>query len=246
MAGGDSHDATRLASLEKWSAKATLLILAGIVGDIVLPFFFPHDTVSWSERWAQVACNALIGVGLAVEYVCIVRTIAATSALQAASDMRVAEAEARAAEAYQHAMEAKLELARLQTPRTLSAEQARLIGERLRQFGQIPFVFRSQAEPEPITFAEHLGKALAGAGWAWMAPNDAITLSSPERPSIGLGMTLGVSIQVTESRQAEWQPAAAALQVTLAEFGIAANIEDFSSADSLTVDAIHITVGTKP
>src|SRR5262249_44554526 len=82
----------RLRQLEIWSGRATILILLGIIGDIVLLFVFPREVVSTLERWSQVSAKALIGIGLIIEYVCIVRTISATSAEQTESDQRVANA----------------------------------------------------------------------------------------------------------------------------------------------------------
>jgi hypothetical protein len=113
----DPHQ--KLESLERWSARATLLILAGIVVDIGLLFWFPHERI---ERLGGTIANALIAVGLIIEYLVILRAIVATGNANRESDEKIAAAEARAAEANQKAQEAILELARLREKGELTAD----------------------------------------------------------------------------------------------------------------------------
>jgi hypothetical protein len=125
----DPHQ--RLAELERWSANATLLIFFGILIEIVLLLYFPHDP---TEKIGTVVANALIGAGLIVEYVVILRAIVASGAAQRASDEKVALAEARAAEANRSAEEekhARLKLEAHLAPRSLTEEQFNIL-QRLR------------------------------------------------------------------------------------------------------------------
>src|SRR5262249_22658633 len=81
----DAHQ--KLADLENWSAKATLLIFFGIVFDIAIVLYFPHE---WPERIASILANGLIGLGLIIEYFVILRVIVASGEAQRESDERVA------------------------------------------------------------------------------------------------------------------------------------------------------------
>src|SRR5258708_1040291 len=77
----DPHQ--RLEELERWSGRATLLIFFGIVVEIATLLYFPHDS---AERIVSISANALIGVGLIVEYVVILRAITAGGEAQRESD----------------------------------------------------------------------------------------------------------------------------------------------------------------
>ncbi|TAL11918.1 MAG: hypothetical protein EPO02_03090, partial [Nitrospirae bacterium] len=57
-----------LASSHDWTGYATLIILAGILLEIIILFFFAHD-MSPGEKIALFVANALIAVGLGLEFV---------------------------------------------------------------------------------------------------------------------------------------------------------------------------------
>lgn len=90
----DPH--ARLEALERWSARATLLILIGILVDIALALTFTREF--W-ERIGSIAANAFIGIGLIVEYIVIGRAVIAGGEAQRLSDEKIAESNARAKEA---------------------------------------------------------------------------------------------------------------------------------------------------
>lgn len=96
----------RLDDLERWSGRATLIILAGVVAEIAYEFAVPHTL---KERLWTTSANALIVVGLAIEYVCILRAIVASGEAQIESDLRVAEVNRLAGEAIERAAKAELE-----------------------------------------------------------------------------------------------------------------------------------------
>ncbi len=83
----------RLDELERWSARATLWILFGILAEIVL-IWVPLPNI-W-QKVGETSANALIGIGLIVEYFVIGRAIIATGKAKQLSDQQVAEANARA------------------------------------------------------------------------------------------------------------------------------------------------------
>jgi hypothetical protein len=98
----DPHQ--KLEALERWSARATLVILAGIVIEIASLFWFPHDP---KERAMSIAADVLIAAGLIVEYVVIGRAIVATGDANRESDETVAAANKTAAEAMKEAAAAR-------------------------------------------------------------------------------------------------------------------------------------------
>jgi hypothetical protein len=99
----DPHQ--KLESLERWSARATLLILLGIAVEAVAVFQFPH---ALEERLWSLAANGAIGIGLIVEYFVIGRAIVATRQAEAESNQKIAKANAEAAKANERALEIQL------------------------------------------------------------------------------------------------------------------------------------------
>lgn len=151
-----------LESLERWSARATLLILLGIVIEIVALFISPHD---FRERLVSTGANALVAIGLIAEYLVILRTIVATGEANRESDEKVAEATKLAAEANERA--AKADLARIEleakfAPRFLSREQFEIL-QKLR--GKIPaLIVTTSSDFESTRFGHEIARALAAAG----------------------------------------------------------------------------------
>lgn len=92
---GDARE--KLDALELWSGRATLIILAGIVIDVGIIWIWPHES-RWETIWALTA-NVLIGAGLVIEYIVILRAIVASGDVQRDSDEKVAAAVERAAAA---------------------------------------------------------------------------------------------------------------------------------------------------
>jgi hypothetical protein len=235
-----------LEATETWSGRATLLILAGIVLEIGLLFAFAHAVSIW-EKVGLVTANVLIGVGLAIEYKCIRRSMVATAQLQRASDERVAAAEARASEADQKAAEAQLELARFRAPRLPTPEQLASLTEKLQPFAGTDFDTGLAAnDGEQADFLWLLEPAIVAAGWnhrAWAWPG--IVIAQGNRPPSGsVAVSGGVSIQVHPTQRERLLPIAHALKSALIEIGIAATVDTFNIHNN-TPEAIHILIGRK-
>jgi hypothetical protein len=184
----------RADAAESWSGYATLLILAGIVAEIGLLFVFPHD-VSSVERWSLVGSNAAIGIGLTIEFICILAAIKANRDLKIESDAKLAEATQQAAQAYSQAAgsmamaaeaknralrlqkeiaeanarasEAQLALEKYKAPRHLDSKQWEHIAAKLKSFG--PQVFDMAVnthDPEAIKLGNAIECHLRSlAGW---------------------------------------------------------------------------------
>jgi hypothetical protein len=110
----DPHRA--LKRLERGSANATLWIFLGIVVETGGVIWFARN---WTEAFIAITGNALIGYGLILEYVLILRAIVASGAADREAALKVAEANSRAAKANAIAARAVLELEELKKPRRI-------------------------------------------------------------------------------------------------------------------------------
>jgi hypothetical protein len=145
----------KLESLERWSARATLLILLGIIADIALLFWFPH---AGTERLAGTAANVVIALGLAIEYVVILRAIIETGKANRESDEKIAEANERAIKADLARVELEAKLA----PRSLSKEQFEILGTLAGKVDTI--CITAMSDFEATRFAAQIKDALIDAG----------------------------------------------------------------------------------
>lgn len=149
----DAHQ--RLDELERWSARATLLIFFGIVVDIATVLYVPHER---AEIAGSLIANGLIGVGLIVEYIVILRAITASGEAQREADERVGIAEKQAAEANARAAEAELRTETLRSElawRRISTQEAEKISEVLGRADLPKFglrLFHVSGDPEAVTF----------------------------------------------------------------------------------------------
>jgi hypothetical protein len=244
----DAHQ--RLEELERWSARATLLIFFGIVVDIATVLYVPHER---AEIAGSLIANGLIGVGLIVEYIVILRAITASGEAQREADVRVGIAEKQAAEANARAAGALLELARLEkkmAPRVITAAGEAKIIETLALPGPIPF--KVEADPaSEFAFVDRLIAVLQRAGWEWKGY--AVTpLGLPtgdwrggEFPASAIS---GVQIRINESRAEEWWKTVEALMLALTEalgMSVSALNDPADSANACAPDAVHIQIARK-
>jgi hypothetical protein len=100
----------RLEELELMSALATAVIFAGIVLEMVAIWRVPEGT---PKDIVDTFANALIGIGLVVEYFCILGAIVATRAANRESKEEVALANKLASEAMADAMKARQKTAEI-------------------------------------------------------------------------------------------------------------------------------------
>ncbi len=233
----------RLDELERWSARATLWILFGILAEIVL-IWVPLPNI-W-QKVGETSANALIGIGLIVEYFVIGRAIIATGKAKQLSDQQVAEANARAEEANQKAQEAALELARLTTPRVISEEQKQAIIEAISPFTGTPFILLMQPEPEPMALMEQVSDLLVVAGWDWLSSPQMIAFMRPGKPNVGMITGIGIRIQLDSSKKADWEQPTLTLANALAVAGLEDVAAQESDDGSVPPTAIHVRIGRKP
>jgi len=235
----DAH--YKLEALERWSARATLVILAGIIIDLVLLIVFPSE--HWWETIGGVSATVLIGIGLGIEYFVILRAIVATGEAQRESDQQIAEASARAAQAdaraaianeraasLEHeAAQARLELQRLKSTvawRTVSAQQREILLKTLKGISTTVWVTSLRDDPEARLFRDDLDGALKAAGIA-------------TKYFVGYELAMGLTISPT--------PAGPERDALIAAFNFAGLPLSPKQGDRIgPATELEITVGTRP
>jgi len=103
-APSNNHDpSASLESLERWSFWATIVIILGIVLEALDTVHFAKSDDTLGDIVLKLVADVLVGIGLLIEAVCIVRAIVETRREKRESDEKVAEANKAAGEARQHA-----------------------------------------------------------------------------------------------------------------------------------------------
>jgi hypothetical protein len=184
----------RVDQAEAWSGYATLLILVGIIAEIGVLFMFPHNGVSSQEQWSLVGANAAIGIGLAIEFACILRSIKANRELKVESDALTAAAMDRAARA-------ETELVEFRRPRRalMTAENKAKLVKRLSSFAGAEFDTGLGSGGEQMHFLWDLEEVLAAAKWKqldWAAHVVGNHMTRSQRPLAGFVAAENVEIQL--------------------------------------------------
>jgi hypothetical protein len=237
--------------LEIWSRRATLLILAGIIIDIILAIRFSREF--W-ELLGAIAANSLIGIGLIVEYIVIGMTIVASGEAKRLSDEKIAESNRQAAEANQKASEANqkaqeaiLELAKFRAPRRLTGQQMVRTAEKLKQFSGTEYDVALQSnDPELMEFLYFIEFTLLKAGWkaiSWAAPVAVVTTSRGLQAAVGISVT-NVVVGMHPEQVSLHRPAAQCLADELMAAGINAMAAPMPWINA-NATAIHILIGRK-
>ena len=224
--------------IDIWAAIATALILIGIIAEIVLLFVFPHWDTS-GELSSLVVANGFIGVGLAIELICI-----------RVSRAEKIETDARLTAALDRAAGAENSLIELRTPRRslLTAANRAILNGSVQQFAGTVFdVGVSGFESEIVDCLWDLEEVLAAANWnqiPWASPVGALSFQRNQRPIGGIVSAEKVTLEMEPTRRAGLLPAARALIDALNVIGIEAQERTLLTPIS-NVQAIHLYVGSK-
>lgn len=224
---------------ENWSGYATLLILAGIVVEIGLILVYPHEA-GWWERGVLIAANAMIGIGLAIEYRCIRLQIVASDEVRLKSEAKLAEALDRAAQAQR-------ELIAFKTPRraAMTPENRKQFEAALKPFYGTPFDVGVGNDGEQADFLWDLEEVLQASGWSqldWMVHHPNITVvQRNQRPLAGSVSAQNVEIHFEDPALTT---AGDALMAAIKSIGLEASIAKFN-AGSVNRNAMHVLVGAK-
>ncbi|MGB6875925.1 MAG: hypothetical protein WBD87_07800 [Candidatus Acidiferrales bacterium] len=161
--------------------------------------------------------------------------VASANAASRDAVVRVAEAEARAAEA-------KFELEKLRTPRTIDpAEQDQMISA-LKAFAGTPFDLDVATDPESVDLMHTIQSILLAAGWKQVSAKGTVGLSNSS-PLIGINIDTGIAVQISDSKVPEWYaPANALVRLLRSKF----ETRGFAATTGLDPNAVHISIGKKP
>jgi hypothetical protein len=233
-----------LASPKRLKLVGLWMIIAGLIGEAIVIVFVPSGPF---EKILSVIFTLIIALGVWVEEVA---GEAIEAREKAEADLKIAELNARVAEANQKAQEASLELAKFRSPRSVTNEKSEEMAAKLRRFSGTPYdMVVSSNDSEISAFLLHIRAILDKAGWTalpWDAPSQVI------RPIIGPTVGIGISVSnvfITADFQGAriLVPAAQGLAEELRAIGIEA------SAGSAVVmgvgmsknNAVHIMIGRK-
>jgi hypothetical protein len=214
---------------------AAYVLIAGLILEVINAFIWFHGP----ETIAGIVAVLLIVGGVWGE-------VHFAHRARIAGDKQLAQYEARTAEATARAEEARLELARLTTPRVISDEQKRGIMEAITPFAATPFILLMQPEPEPMALMEQLSDALVEAGWNWLSWPGPIAFTQPGKPSVGMMTGVGIRVQLASSKRADWEQPVLALANALHAAGLEDVAAQESEDGSVAPTAVHVRIGRKP
>ncbi len=184
--------------------------------------------------------------------------------VQAEADQRIAETNAEAAKANEHAKslekavaeanarqkEAELKLALLEKkiiPRVINSEGALAIVEKLKPFPPMPFAIESDLAAE-YDFVNRLVELLQQVGWKWKSYSTSLVTL----PMGNIGMPSpdgsGVQIRINRALSADFMSVAQALALALTGAigaGVGLVVDPTDSPVACSPDAIHIEIRRK-
>ena len=160
------------AKYSDWAEYSAWAIVVGLLVEIVIPLVFAPPR-SWVVTTVPNIIIAL-GVGFEIHFSRRARRVA--DDLQNMADKKVADANARAAEANEKAEQERLARVQLESrlaPRNLSSEQQDRLAKRLAQWATLPgtntrqsvAVFPTTNSFESAALADQIAAALGAAGW---------------------------------------------------------------------------------
>jgi hypothetical protein len=132
-------------------------------------------------------------------------------------------------------------------PRVLTADQQKHITESVKLFPGIVFDSGSLNDKEPLDLLEQIEPALIAAGWKEIDWANGLFITRHGRPTVGMLVDKGISIQFDMSQKATLDAPANALAAAIRAAGLEAAAE-FSPPNITTTNtkAIHVVVGKKP
>ena len=225
-------------NIDVWSWIATALILLGIIAEIVLFFVFPHWE-TWRELFSLVAASAFIGVGLAIELICIRKAM-----------VEKLQSEARLSDALDRAVRAENSLIELRRSRRslLTAENRAILIGMLQPFAGTQFdVGVSGLDTEIVDCLWDLEEVLHAAGWhqvAWTSPAGAFSFQRNLRPTCGFVSAEKITLEMEATWRQGLLPAANAVIGALNAIGIDAREHELLTPIS-NMQVIHLYVGSK-
>jgi hypothetical protein len=229
-------------SRAEWGAWA---IVVGLVLEVIIALTVSFDIdKKWIDNWGAVIADCLIALGVYAEIHFGRKASGASRELQQRSDIKIAEANARAEEAIARAAEAneraeaetlaRVELETRMAPRSLTAGQQAVIVEKIKPFGKFVFDFAVlRHDPEVMRLVGTIARVLRMAG-SEIKPISGYVFDAFE----------GIVIDLRSGNAERFLPVSVALTDALRAEGIAADL--WINENAPNIDKIMIRVGSKP
>jgi hypothetical protein len=161
----DEKDVERLSEgsvIVEWCF--AVLVIAGVFGEFVIAAKNPASN-SDLGRWGTAAADFLVGLGVAIELLASVVAHICQGELTERSNVRLGEANERAAKAERETAALKVKLENLKLPRFISEEQHRALVEGLKQVSAGPIYLRpGTQDSEAIEYGKAFQRAFEEAG----------------------------------------------------------------------------------
>jgi hypothetical protein len=155
-------------------------------------------------------------------------------------DKKIAEAQREAAAADARAVEAKLQLEELKTPRTPGKDAYAKVLAKLKRFKGTPYDLFSSGEQESIALMELIDSLLHEAGWTFTAPEPNSMIFDGKAALISHS---GVGIEIPEEQNVKFNPPAIALSTALEKEKIDSGAR--ALRDDSRRKVLHVMVGSK-
>ena len=151
----------------------------------------------------------------------------------------IASANARSKEAEARVAKAQLDLAKLEAPRTLTAQQRRRIVDKLKVFAGQKFAAFVTPVREATNLLNAIGEVLISSGWVLVPTTSLITIGKA-----GIILVNGVKVQIAPSRAHDLGKVSRALTGALVSEKIDTKTEVNAELEK-TPDVINVIVGDK-
>jgi hypothetical protein len=232
-------DFSKTLEAREWIAKSFLVVGATLViGGVSGETYFHHQYSKVARRQEAAGRQEQTRLRTLVDSLKV--ELADANARTKEAGARAAEANEGAAKANAQAAQAELELARMRTPRTLTAEQQKHLISILTPFSGQKFSMSVQGEEEAITFLGTLKSVLVSAGWIPIPSQ----MGAVQINGAGEIFEDGVIVEVTPKAEMKCADLAALLTNALNAMGVSTRaLRDSQLKDD---SALNIAVGKKP
>ena len=196
------------------------------------------------EKWLDGLQMAYVAA-VSITFVLTVIIYPLSKKVSDAKDKHIAETHARAAAALDAAAQARLELAKLKTPRTITPKQGETIIQAMREFKGQRYALSAYGDVESLNYAAQIGRVLENAGWVRVEPQLGDSKITTWFGAVGKTSGVsGLSVMIGMDNP-ESAPALAALAEVLNGIGLSCGKANAPALEGVTPKAITIDVGQK-
>jgi hypothetical protein len=131
-------------------------------------------------------------------------------------------------------------------PRILAPDAQSRIADKMRLFHGTRFDFSALMDSEPENLLDQIEAALTGAEWTEEDWTRSMAIYRPNGFAVGLSVEVGITVTVSQTKEAQLLPIAKELAKALRDEGLAAEAKFAPASAPINPDIINIAVGRKP